>query len=148
MRKTIIIFLVVVVAVTYTIGSYAESDSRIELSDSMRDYAAEMLEQLLDMYKSDPSSFSKEYLYLAYSYYNMWIAMEKVGNAEEALQSSTGPFPLWGLSIGSEKQIHNFNKAVISDFGSWLDGDLSDEDFCMYFMIRVEAVIEMNNTRK
>ena len=51
----------------------------------MQDYAAEKLEQLLEMYKNDQSSFSKEYLYLTYSYYNMWIAMEKVGNAEKAL---------------------------------------------------------------
>lgn len=148
MKKIFIIILVIIISIVYAIGSYAESDTRIELADSMQDYAAEKLEQLLEMYKNDQSSFSKEYLYLTYSYYNMWIAMEKVGNAEKALQSSTGAFPLWAISLASEKQIHDFNKAAITDFGDWLDGNLSDEEFCLYFMIRVEAVIEMNNNRK
>lgn len=146
MKKLIAIVMVVMVAVCSV--AVGEVQTREDVADKMMDYAAEAMKMLLSAYRSNKEDGIKgDYLYVLYSYYDMYQAMYRVKMAEADLELALHPLsggksPILETRKKSESVAIETNEFIGAIWKGWIKGEQPDEMFEALVVTLVEETVK------
>lgn len=129
MKRMVAVLMVLVMVCAY--GMAGADQSRVEHAKENEKYAKDMVMSLSLIYNADPDGFDADYIYLLYSYYRLYSAASSLNLAEKAFNLRTGTNTVFSdLSRGNEKAGAMLDKLMTEKYVSWLNGELSDREYC------------------
>lgn len=140
MKRIVALLMVLVMVFGYAVA--CADQKRVDRADENKGYAKEMVSTLGIIYDSNPDLFNADYIYLLYSYYRLYSAASSLSLAEQAINLRTGTNVVFSdISRTNESTAALLDKVMIEKFVSWLNGELSDREYCDTAIPAIKALM-------
>ena len=140
MKRIVALLMVLVMVFGYAVT--CADQKRVDRADENKEYAKEMVSTLGIIYDSNPDLFNADYIYLLYSYYRLYSAASSLSLAEQAINLRTGTNVVFSdFSRTNESTAALLDKVMMEKFVSWLNGELSDREYCDTAIPAIKALM-------
>lgn len=143
MRRFGTILLLVAMAVMCIVPCYSDETVPIsETAASVREYAKDIVLQLADIYDKSPEGFDADYVFMLHGFAQMCIAADEAYNASIHVEYKTaGEVMNESTRKDSRKTIYSLYEKEEEYYKSWLNGNISDREYCDAVMVLMRVLV-------